>query len=46
LLSDIKLVQVNASGIEPKKTKMSRKEELEQAVLDRTTVWKDGHIIV
>jgi hypothetical protein len=37
---------VDALGIEPKKTEMSRKEEREQAALDRTTFWKEGRITV
>ncbi len=45
-LSDIKLIEVDALGIECKKTEMSRKEEREQAALDRTTFWKDGCITV
>jgi hypothetical protein len=41
-----RLNDVDALGIEPKKTEMSRKEEREQAALDRTTFWKDGRITV
>jgi hypothetical protein len=40
------LNDVDALGIEPKKTEMSLKEEREQAALDRTTFWKDGRITV
>ncbi len=41
-----RLNDVNALGIEPKKMEMSRKEEREQAALDRTTFWRDGRITV
>jgi hypothetical protein len=41
-----RLNDVDALGIKPKKTEMSRKEEREQAALDRTTFWKDGCITV
>ncbi len=36
----------DALGIEPKRMEMSQKEEHEQAALNRTTFWKDGHITV
>jgi hypothetical protein len=41
-----RLNDVDALGIEPKKTEMSRKEVREQAALDKSTFWKDGRITV
>jgi hypothetical protein len=41
-----RLNDVDALGIEPKKMEMSRKEEREQAALDRTMFWKDGKITI
>jgi hypothetical protein len=38
------LNNVNALGIEPKKTEMSRKEVRKQAALNKSTFWKDGCI--
>ena len=33
-------------GIKPKKTQLSRQEDREQAVLDKSTTWVDGRVIV
>jgi hypothetical protein len=41
-----RLNDVDALGIEPKKTAMSRKEEREQAALDKSTFWENGRITV
>jgi hypothetical protein len=41
-----RLNNIDALGIKPKKTEMSRKEERKQAALDRTMFWKDGRITV
>ncbi len=41
-----RLNDVDALGIEPKKTVMSRKEEREQAALDKWMFWENGRITV
>jgi hypothetical protein len=41
-----RLNDVDALGIEPKKTALSRKKEREQAALDKSTFWENGRITV
>ena len=41
-----RLNDVNAMGIEPKRTQLSRPEDRKQAVLDKSTTWVDGRVIV
>jgi hypothetical protein len=41
-----RLNDVDALGIEPKKTEMSSKEVREQGALDKSTFWKNGRITV
>jgi hypothetical protein len=41
-----RLNEVDALGIKPRKTEMSRKEVSEQADLNKSTFWKDGRITV
>ncbi len=41
-----RFTDVDALGIKPKKTAMSRQEEREQAALNKLTFWENGHITV